>query len=50
MIDFIAANVTTLKFRTNTLQINTLMVLRVGVGEVGVCANSHFWEERTQVF
>jgi hypothetical protein len=44
---FIVANVTSLKFPTNTLKINTLMLLRVGVGKVGVCANSHFWEEWT---
>jgi hypothetical protein len=37
MIDLFVANVTTLKFPTNTLKINTLMVLRVGVGKVGVC-------------
>jgi hypothetical protein len=47
---FIVANVTTLKFPTKTLKINTLMVLRVGVGKIRVCANSYFWEEWTEVF
>jgi hypothetical protein len=48
MSDLFVANVTTLKFPTNTRKINTLMVLRVGVGKgrcLCVCANSHFWEE-----
>jgi len=47
---FIVVNVTTLKLPTNTLKINTLMELRVDLGTVVVCANSHFWEEWTQVF